>query len=92
MMRYRTLAPRRNTMFAVVLALALSTLVGCDLNGEVSKRFREAFIPGLTAGLTTAATNPANGETGLRQTLVALIDGLGALLQPSSTSSSTSGS
>lgn len=60
---------------------------GC-LDSEIAKRFRSATEPGLVQGLSSAVGDPANSETGLRQAAQALLDGLGAIIQPRTPASS----
>ncbi len=57
-------------------------------DSDIGRRFREAYGPGLVDGLSTVITDPTNAEVGLRQTGAALFDGLGAILQPRTGSSS----
>lgn len=59
------------------------------LDSDLAKRFREGYAPGLVEGLSTFITDPTNAEAGLQQTGAALFEGLGAILQPR-TGSSTS--
>jgi hypothetical protein len=60
-------------------------LSGCDLldpSTEISRIFRQAYVPGLLEGLSTAVTTPDNAEAGLRRTVTAFFEGLGAVLAP----------
>jgi hypothetical protein len=73
--------------------LSIVPLRGClDLDSDLGKRFREGYAPGLVDGLSAAITDPAEAETGFRQAGVALIDAIGALLQPRTPSSAGSDS
>lgn len=95
-MLHRKLIRRRRAVLAVVAALVACPYETC-ISTDLAKRFREAYAPGLIAGLSAAITTPTDPDTGIRQAWAALIDGLGALLnvQPASTktgSSSQSGS
>lgn len=54
---------------------------GC-FDSSIVKRFREAYEPGLVAGLSAAVTDPANSQIGFRQTATALFEALGAIIQP----------
>jgi len=69
----------------------LLTNAGC-FDSDLAKRFREAYAPNLTAGLTTMLEQPGQFETGLRQTGVALAQAIGALITPLSDDSSGSSS
>jgi hypothetical protein len=86
----------RATIRSLLLTIGLFSgllTTGCDLNSELAKRFREAYAPGLIAGLSSAVASPGSAEAGLRDALAALINGLGALINVQGpTSSSTSGS
>lgn len=53
-------------------------------DSELGRAFREAYVPGLIQGLSTAVATPENTEAGLRQTVTALLDGIGTLLTPES--------
>lgn len=70
-----------------VAALVSSTFLlgGCPNIGydtDLGRVFRQAYVPGLIDGLTTAVTTPADAETGLRATVTAFINGVGTLLTP----------
>lgn len=80
------LRARRRGAILLAGALIPGFFNGC-WDTDIAKRFREAYTPGLVAGLTTAITSPDNAEAGLRQSLAALIDGIGAILQPRTPSS-----
>jgi len=69
---------RAGRVFAALLAA--NSIVGGCLSSEIGKRFRDAYVPGLVAGLSTAVTTPDQADAGLRQSLAALIEGLGAAL------------
>ena len=60
------------------------------MDSGIMKRFRTAYEPGLVQGLSAALGDPANSETGLRQAAGALLDGLGAVIQPRTPASSGS--
>lgn len=61
------------------------------LDSDIGKRFREGYAPGLVEGLSTFITDPTNAEAGLQQTGAALFEGLGAILQPRTGSSTADG-
>lgn len=83
---------RRAAAITITAMVVGSTCEGC-FNSDLAKRFREAYAPGLAEGLATAVATPGAGETGLRQAWAALFEGLGAILNvKSSTTSSASGS
>lgn len=82
---------RIKPILAVALATSLIAFDGC-LDSDIAKRFREAYAPGFIEGLSTAVATPGQAETGLRQMGTALAEGLGAILQPRTPSSSSSGS
>lgn len=63
-------------------SLFIGSCPSIGFDTELGRVFRQAYIPGLVQGVTTAVTTPANTEAGLRQTLTALIDGIGTLLTP----------
>ena len=77
----------RKSMAYSASAFVLSSLACLD--SDIAKRFREGYAPGLVEGLSTFITDPANAEAGLQQTGAALFEGLGAILEPR-TGSSTS--
>ena len=52
------------------------------LDSEIMKRFRTAYEPGLVEGLSAALDDPAHSQIGFRQAAAALLDGLGAIIQP----------
>jgi hypothetical protein len=82
----------RRRVTAILCALLASGTVlssGC-LDNDISKRFRDAFSPGFTEGLTTALAADGQGAAGLRQIGTALADALGAVIQ--SRTPATSGS
>lgn len=60
------------------------------LDSDILKRFRTAYEPGLVSGLSAALEDSENAETGLREAAAALLDGLGAALQPRTSASSGS--
>jgi hypothetical protein len=67
------------------------TAMGANcLDSDVLKRFRTAYEPGLVSGLSAALEDPENAETGLREAAAALLDGLGAVIQPRTPASSDS--
>ena len=78
----------------IALATALVSTAFADgcFDSAIALRFREAYQPGLTEGLSSAITDPTNAEAGLREAGAAFLDGLGAILQPRSSSSSSSSS
>ncbi len=73
----------------VVLSFSAPIMFGDCLDSEMAKRFRETYLPGLVDGLSAAVTQPESAEDGLRQAGVALIEGIGAALQPRTPSSSS---
>ena len=82
---------RTKPVLAVALTASFFMFGGC-LDTDIVKRFREAYAPGFTDGLTTALQAPGQAETGLRQMGTALADGLGAILQPRTSAASGSSS
>jgi len=93
-MKPRSIAIRLNKAKFLLAAFLTTTAIasGC-WDSAIAIRFREAYVPGLTAGLSSAITDPTNAESGLREAGAALVEGLGAALQPrSATSGSSSGS
>jgi len=73
---------RLRTLLAVALTgTALLPFQGC-FDSELAKRFREAWGPGFIEGLSSALTDPANAEAGLRAAGAAFLSGLGAMIQP----------
>ncbi len=85
-MNRRMLQINRKKRLLTGLMLSSSFVVGScpsfGFDSEVGRVFRQTYVPGLVSGITTAVTTPENTEAGLRQTLVALIDGIGTLLTP----------
>jgi hypothetical protein len=79
---------RIKPFLAATLAASLFAFDGC-LDSDIAKRFREAYAPGFISGLSTAVGTPGQAETGLRQMGTALAEGLGAILQPRTASSSS---
>ena len=75
---------RKRTLMGVVLSLTfgVGSCPSISFDSELGRAFREAYVPGLVQGLSTAVSTPENTEAGLRQTLTALIDGIGTLLTP----------
>jgi len=96
-MKTRKLA-RWQRRLRIATAAGLMSSVFLPLGGcwdsEISKRFREAYAPGFINGLSTALGTAGQAETGLRLMGKALADGIGAIIQPrtSTSSSSSSGS
>ena len=72
---------RRIRVILAVTTCGCMMETGC-LQSDIAKRFRSATESGLVSGLSSAVTDPANAETGLRQAAAALLDGLGAILTP----------
>ena len=77
----------RKMKLALLGTMAGSTLMignclSLDVDNDLFTVFREAYVPGLVSGLSTAVSNPDMQEEGLRQTVVAFIEGIGAVLQP----------
>jgi hypothetical protein len=60
-------------------------------DSDIAKRFREGYGPGFVEGFSTFLTDPENAEAGLQQAGAAVFEGLGAVLNPR-TGSSTSDS
>ena len=77
-------ALRRKTKIALAAVLVSTAFADGCFDSAIALRFREAYGPGLTQGLSAAITDPSNSETGLRQASAALIEGLGAIFQPRS--------
>ena len=61
---------------------------GC-MDSEIAKRFREAYVPGLMEGLSTAVSAPGQAEAGLRIAWAALMNGIGAMFDVRTPSSSS---
>ncbi|MCG8408092.1 MAG: hypothetical protein MI923_23075 [Phycisphaerales bacterium] len=78
---------RRNRSRRIHLLLWIGTCgtalmtTGC-LDSEIAKRFRQAVIPGLVEGWSAALLDPANAETGLRQSGAAVLEAIGSIIQP----------
>jgi hypothetical protein len=72
---------KKATVVCAALLMGQVLEAGC-LDSSIALRFREAYAPGLVAGLSTAISNPADSETGFRQAGAALFEGLGAILLP----------
>lgn len=87
-MNRRLLGINRKKRTFVGAVLSMSFVVGsCPsiaFDSELGRAFREAYVPGLVQGLSTAVTTPENTEAGLRQTVTAFLDGIGTLLTPES--------
>lgn len=66
------------------LAVGLTSVAFSDgcFDSAIAMRFREAYAPGFTEGITTAITDSANREAGFRQAGGAVIAGVGAVIQP----------
>lgn len=81
----------RRIILAALTGLAGSTLFsdGC-LDSSMAKRFREASGNGFTAGLSSVLQTPDQPTDGLTQIANALADGLAAIIQPRTPSSSGS--
>ena len=70
---------------AIFLIPALLALTGCDMlspSTDIAQVFRQAYVPGLIEGLTTAVSSPENVDAGLRRTVTAFLEGIGAVLTP----------
>ncbi len=72
---------KKAKVFMAALLLGQAFEEGC-LDSSIAMRFREAYTPGLVAGLSTAISDPTNSEAGFRQAGAALFEGLGAILLP----------
>jgi hypothetical protein len=85
-----TRCKRRMTAF-LVLAITSGSFVfqGC-LDSDIAKRFRTAYAPGFTDGLSTALGQAGQTEAGLRQTGVAFAEALGSVLEPRTPASGSS--
>jgi len=53
---------------------------GC-MDSDIAKRFRDAYVPGLMEGLSTAVSAPGQAEQGLRIAWAALMNGIGAMFE-----------
>lgn len=73
---------RAMTAALVSSMLFIGNCPSIGFDSELGRAFREAYVPGLVQGLTTAITTPEQTEAGLRQTLTAFLDGVGTLLTP----------
>ena len=82
--RIRTLRRMKIAMFGTMAGstMMIGNCLSLDVDNDLFTVFREAYVPGLVSGLTTAVSNPDQAEAGLRQTVVAFIEGIGAVLQP----------
>ncbi len=90
-MRHTALRLRKKSrVFFAALLLGHALEPGC-FDSAIALRFREAYTPGLVAGLSAAVSDPANSETGFRQAGAALFEGLGAILLPRGSDVSLSG-
>ena len=69
---------RAGKLFAALCAC--HGLAGGCLDSEVAVRFRNAYVPGLMEGLSTAVSAPGQSEDGLRRAWSAMFDGLSAAL------------
>lgn len=73
-------------MRVAMVCAATSSVLGIgsciDVDSDVFTVFREAYVPGLVQGLTTAVTSPDQADAAFRQTVVAFIEGIGAVWQP----------
>ncbi len=69
--------------------ICLLCLAGCDWSSEVARRFREAYGPGLIEGLSAALSDPTQAEAGFRRAGTALLEGLGAMIEPRTASGGT---
>jgi hypothetical protein len=93
-MNVKVLAKCRRRVTAILCSLLASgpfLLNGC-MDDDAVKRFRDAFAPGLTEGLSTALGADGQGAAGLRRMGTALADGLGAIIQARTPASSGSSS
>ena len=84
-MQCATRSTRRVRIFCTGLLSGFLLLAGCDLldpDTDIARAFRQAYVPGLIEGLSTAVTTPDNAEAGLRRTVTAFLEGLGAVLTP----------
>ena len=85
MQRVIRLRRRIRMMMKASTFCALASFGGCALldgDSELSRVFREAYVPGLLEGLSTAVTTPENAEAGLRRTATAFFEGVAAVLTP----------
>jgi len=76
---------RKQRAFAAAMVSSMLFIGNCPsipFDSELGRAFREAYVPGLVQGLTTAVTTPEQTEAGLRQTLTAFLNGVGTLLTP----------
>ena len=80
MIRFRRWQRRVRLTLAVGFC---GTAMGTNcLDSDIMKRFRAAYEPGLVQGLSAAIDDPANSQIGFRQAAAALLEGLGAIIQP----------
>lgn len=89
-MCHRFISWKRRVSLVLAGSVTMLALADGCWDSAIAVRFREAYAPGFTEGLTSAITNPADAEAGLRQAGAALLDGLGAIIQPRSSSSTNS--
>jgi len=83
----RLMRARRRLTLLLTGAVLPSVLNGC-WSSDIARRFRAGMMPGFVDGITSAITDPDNAVQGFRVSLASLFDGLGALLEPLSESSS----
>lgn len=80
---------QRTRRFLAYASTATLLIAPSCFSSDIAKRFREGYGPAAVQGLSTYLTDPENAEAGLQQAGAALFDGIGAILQPR-TGSSTS--
>ena len=64
----------------ILAALVACHGIGGCLDSEVAVRFRNAYVPGLMEGLSTAVSAPGQSEDGLRRAWAAMFEGFAAAL------------
>ncbi len=96
MMKNRWLRWHRKIKLLCATALTATVFSGGCLDSDIAKRFRQAYVPGLTEGLKMAVLQPGDAEAGLRRAWAALNEGIAAAFQlrtpPTTGSNSRSGS
>lgn len=73
---------KRNVMAILVAGTFIGSCPDIGYDTDLGRIFRQAYVPGLIEGLSTAVTTPDNTEAGLRQTVTAFLNGVGTLLTP----------
>lgn len=82
---------RRATFtLAAILGAGTAYSSGC-FDSAIAQRFRDAASPGITAGVSSAITDPTNAEAGLRDAAAAIMTGIGAVVETRDSGQTSSG-